>query len=221
MSLKISSIRLLCAEKGGGNATELSAVGADRPVVDNMMSTEADLSVVARKGLDILGASRAGDQALSRNEGQPDAWVVNAEGHASLKITPDNPKFLPLTFSGHFIGQWANAPLLAYEEQPIGNLTVGRGYDPNSASGDRVAAGEFLFELGPIPFRRTIRVTPYAFYDLAYVGYLTQGEQDVTLRSLGGGLEIRLPYDARGHTVRMDLGYAKPLDKPIPSAAEK
>jgi hemolysin activation/secretion protein len=200
---------------------DMSAVGADRQVVDNQMSTAADLSVQANKGLDILGASKAGAQALSRNEGQPDAWVVHAEGHASLRITPDNPKFVPITFSGHFIGQWANAPLLAYEEQAIGNLTIGRGYDPNSAAGDDVAAGEFLFELGPMPFRRTIRLTPYAFYDLAYVGYLEQGQVDVTLRSLGGGVEVRIPYDARGHTVRMDLGYAKPLDKPIPSAVEK
>jgi hemolysin activation/secretion protein len=200
---------------------DMSAAASDRPVVDNMVSTAADLSVVTRKGIDALGASKAGAQGLSRNEGQPDAWVVNAEGHASLRITPNDPKYLPLTFSVHFIGQWANAPLLAYEEQPIGNLTIGRGYDPNAASGDEVAAGEFLFELGPLPFERIIRVTPYAFYDIAYVGYLQQGEQDVTLRSLGCGLEVRLPYDKRGHTVRLDLGYAKPLDKPIPSAMQK
>ena len=200
---------------------DASTAATDRPVLDNLMSTAADMSVEVRKGLDVLGASKAGAQALSRNQGQPDAWVVRGEGHASLKIAPDNLKFVPITFSGHFIGQWANAPLLAYEEQAIGNLTIGRGYDPNSASGDRVASGEFLIELGPMAFRRTIRVTPYAFYDLAYVGYLEQGQVDVTLRSLGCGVELRLPYDARGHTVRMDLGYAKPLDKPIPSAMEK
>jgi hemolysin activation/secretion protein len=200
---------------------DASTTAIDRPVLDNLMSTEADVSVQARKGLDALGASQAGAQALSRTQGRSDAWVVRGEAHASLKITPDNPKFIPITFSGHFIGQWADRPLLAYEEQAIGNLTIGRGYDPNSSSGDRVAAGEFLLELGPMPFFRTVRVTPYAFYDLAFVGNLEQGQQDVTLRSLGGGLEIRLPYDARGHTVRVDLGYAKPLDKPIPSAMEK
>jgi hemolysin activation/secretion protein len=200
---------------------DASTTAIDRPVLDNLMSTAADVSVEGRKGLDVLGASQAGAQSLSRTQGRADAWVVRGEAHASLKITPDDPKFIPITFSGHFMGQWADRPLLAYEEEAIGNLTIGRGYDPNSAAGDRVAAGEFLLELGPMPFRRTIRVTPYAFYDLAYVGYLEQGQQDVTLRSLGGGLEIRLPYDARGHTVRFDLGYAKPLDKPIPSAMEK
>jgi len=200
---------------------DASAAAIDRPLLDNLVSTQADLSVEGRKGLDVLGASKAGAQALSRNQGRADAWVVRGEGHASLRITPDDPRFVPITFSGHFIGEWADRPLLAYEEQAIGNLTIGRGYDPNSASGDRVASGELLIELGPIPFRRTIRLTPYVFYDLAYVGYLEQGQVDVTLRSLGAGMEIRLPYDSRGHTVRLDLGYAKPLDKPIPSAMEK
>lgn len=199
---------------------DASTTATDRPVLDNLVSTAADLSVEGRKGLDVLGASRAGAQALSRNQGRADAWVVRGEAHALLRITPDDPKYVPITLSGHFIGEWADRPLLAYEEQAIGNLTIGRGYDPNSASGDRVAAGEFKIELGPVAWR-FVRFTPYAFYDLAYVGYLEQGQVDVTLRSLGCGVELRLPYDARGHSVRMDLGYAKPLDKPIPSAMEK
>ena len=200
---------------------DVAALASDRPVGDNLMSTAFDMTVEGRKGLDVLGASKAGAQALSRNQGRADAWVVRGESHASLRITPDNPKFIPITLSGHFIGEWADRPLLAYEEQAIGNLTIGRGYDPNSASGDRVAEGELKIELGPIPFRRTIRLTPYVFYDLAYVGFLEEGQVDVTLRSLGGGVEIRLPYDARGHSLRVDLGYAKPLDKPIPSAMSK
>jgi len=198
-----------------------SFAATDRPVGDNLMTTTADLSVEGRKGLDVLGASVEGAEALSRTGGRSDAWVVRGEGHASLKIVPEDVKLLPITFSLHFIGQWSDRVLLAYEEQAIGNLTIGRGYDPNSASGDRVASGEFLIELGPMAPWRFVRVTPYAFYDLAYVGYLEQGQTDVTLRSLGGGLELRFPYDARGHTVRMDLGYAKPLDRPIPSAMEK
>jgi hemolysin activation/secretion protein len=200
---------------------DASAIAADRPVLDNLVTTAADVSVQGRKGLDVLGASQAGAQALSRTGGRSDAWVVRGEAHASLRVAPNDVKFLPITFSLHFIGQWSDRVLLAYEEQAIGNLTIGQGYDPNSAAGDRVAAGEFKIELGPMPLRRIVRVTPYAFYDLAYVGYLQQGQTDVTLRSLGAGLELRVPYDARGHTLRVDLGYAKPLDKPIPSAQEK
>ncbi len=50
----------------------------------------------------------------------------------------------------------------------------------------------------------------------ARVDYLGSGIQDVTLRSLGGGLELRAPYDRRGDAIRtLDLGYAKPLDSPV------
>ncbi len=210
------SLRIAWLKAAGG------IVWADQPVMDNLMTTAVDLSVEGRKGIDALGASRSGGaQGLSRSEGHADAWVVRADGHASLRITPNDPRLVPITISGHFQGQWADRVLLAYEDQSIGNLTIGRGYDPNAASGDRVASGELKIEVGPMALSRTVRVTPYAFYDLAYVGYLQSGEQDVTLRSLGGGLEIRFPYDKRGHTIRLDLGYAKPLDKPIPTAQEK
>ena len=200
---------------------DASAAALDRPVVDNLVSTAVDMSVEARKGLNVLGASLAGAQALSRPQGRADAWVVRADGHASLRITPENPKLLPLTFSAHFTGQWADRPLLAYEEQAIGNLSIGRGYDPAAVSGDRVAAVEFKFELGPMKLTRTARITPYVFDDLMRVGNLDIGAQDVTLRSLGGGVELRFPYDARGDAVRVDLGYAKPLDKTFPSQTRK
>ena len=200
---------------------DVSAAAVDRPVMDNLVSTAVDLSVQGRKGLNVLGASLAGAQSLSRPQGRADAWVVRADGHASLRVTPDNPRFLPLTFSLHFMGQWADRPLLAFEEQAIGNLSIGRGYDPDAASGDRVAAGEFKFELGPIKLTRTARITPYLFDDLARVTNLDIGAQDVTLRSVGGGVELRLPYDARGDAVRVDFGYAKPLDKTFPSQTKK
>jgi hemolysin activation/secretion protein len=119
------------------------------------------------------------------------------------------------------MGQWADRPLLAFEEQAIGNLSVGRGYDPDAASGDRVAAGEFKFELGPMKLTKTVRITPYVFDDLARVTNLDTGAQDVTLRSVGGGVEIRFPYDARGDAVRVDFGYAKPLDKTFPAQTKK
>jgi hemolysin activation/secretion protein len=200
---------------------DASAIAVDRPVMDNLVSSAVDISLQVRKGLNVLGASVAGAQSLSRPQGRADAWVVRAEGHASLRVTPDNPKFLPITFSLHFMGQWADRPLLAYEEQAIGNLSIGRGYDPDAASGDRVAAGEFKFELGPIKLTKTARITPYVFDDLMRVTNLDIGAQDVTLRSVGGGVELRFPYDARGDAVRVDFGYAKPLDKTFPAQAKK
>jgi hemolysin activation/secretion protein len=201
--------------------TDASATAADRPFRDNLVTTATDVSVQVRKGLDVLGASQAGATNLSRAGGQADGWVVRGESHALLRVVPNDAGFLPVTFSAHFIGQWADRPLLAYEQQPIGNLTIGRGYDPNAASGERVAAGEFKIEIGPKKLLKGITVTPYVFDDIMYVGYLQQGQADVTLRSLGGGFEFRIPYDKRGNAIRIDAGYAKPLDKPIPSAVAK
>ena len=198
-----------------------SLAATDRPWGDALVSTAADLSVQARKGLEILGASEAGAPALSRPGGFADAWVVRAEGHASVRLAPATGHWPPLTVSTHLVGQWADRPLLSYEQQAIGNLTVGRGYDPSAASGDEVVAGEIKAEVGPLRVGKATRVSPYVFYDAARVDYLGTGIQDVTLRSLGGGLELRIPYDRRDDSIRMDLGYAKPLDRPVALETKK
>jgi hemolysin activation/secretion protein len=198
-----------------------SLAATDRPWGDTLVSTAADLSVQVRKGLEILGASEAGAAALSRPGGFADAWVVRAEGHASIRLAPALGHWPALTLATHMIGQVADRPLLSFEQQAIGNLTVGRGYDPSAAAGDNVIGGEIKAEVGPLRAGQAMRVTPYVFYDAAFVGYLGTGIQDVTLRSLGGGLEMRIPYDRRDDSIRMDLGYAKPLDRPVALAIKK
>ena len=201
--------------------TDASFAAVDRQSGDNLVTTEADVSLEARKGLEVLGASKPGASSLSRTQGRADAWVLRGEAHALLRVTPTDPRLFPFTLSGHFSGQWADRPLLAFEEQAIGNLSIGRGYDPDAASGDRVVAGEVKFQVGPVPVGKKLKVSPYAFYDLARVTNLDPGSQDVTLRSVGGGLEFRLPYDKKGDVVRVDIGYAKPLDKTFPGQMSK
>jgi hemolysin activation/secretion protein len=198
-----------------------SLAATDRPWGDTLVSTAADLSVQVRKGLEILGASEAGAPALSRPGGFADAWVVRGEGHGSVRLAPAQGRWPALTLTTHMIGQWADRPLLSYEQQAIGNLTIGRGYDPAAAAGDEVIAGEIKAEVGPLKVGKRVRAAPYGFYDEAYVAYLGSGIQDVTLRSLGGGLELRIPYDRRDDSIRMDLGYAKPLDRPVAFAVKK
>jgi hemolysin activation/secretion protein len=113
--------------------------------------------------------------------------------------------------SNDFIGQWADRPLLAYEQQAIGNLTIGRGYDPAAATGDRVVADEVKLRFGPFTAGRYGAFAPYGFYDIAQVNSLEIGVQNVTLRSLGGGLEFWFrPW------LHADIYYARPLDRPFP-----
>jgi hemolysin activation/secretion protein len=204
---------------------DTAAAATDRSWGNYLVSTAADFSLQGRKGLEVLGASHGGEPDLSRTDGHADAWVVRGEGHASIRVGPQDGKWPPITLTTHFLSQWADRPLLAYEQQAIGDLTVGRGYDPSAASGDEVVAGEIKAEIGPFSAGKDkmIKITPYVFDDDMYVAYLGPGagSQDVTLRSLGGGLEVRIPYDPRGDSVRMDLGYAKPLDRPIPFSGKK
>lgn len=198
-----------------------SLSASDRPWRDNLVSTTMDMTLQARKGLEVLGASEAGAPALSNPHGRADAWVVRADGHAAIRITPRDTRYLPITLSAHFVGQWADGPLLGYEQQGIGNLSIGRGYDPSAASGDEIIAGGLRAEIGPMRVGNKVQVTPYVFEDIEHVAYLTPATDDLTLRSLGGGLSVRFPYDARGNAVRIDAGYAKPLDKPVPFALKK
>ena len=182
---------------------------------DSQWTLRDFLSLEVRKGFHILGASDNGAIALSRPQGQSDAWVVRADGGASISAAPLG-RGLPISLSTHFQGQWADRPLLVYEEQSIGNLTIGRGYDPASATGDRAFTDEFKAAFGPVKIVRNFDITPYGFYDIARVGSLSEGVQDVWLRSLGGGLEINLP-----HRAHIDIFYAKPLDRPFPGEPAK
>ena len=120
-----------------------SISATDRPWRDTLVSATADLTIQGRKGLQVLGASQPSAPGLSNSNGRADAWVVRADGHAAIRIAPRDVKYLPVTFSAHFIGQWADRPLLGYEQQGIGNLTIGRGYDPSAVSGDEIIAAGF------------------------------------------------------------------------------
>ena len=181
-------------------------------IFGSFLTANANLSVEVRKGLKILGASAAGAPALSRIDGRSDAWVLRTVGDASIDSKPLGAG-LPFSLSTHVEAQWADRPLLAYEEQTIGNLTVGRGYDPAAATGDRAVAAEFKAKFGPIKLTHGFAVAPYGFYDIARVISLEQGTDPVTLHSVGGGVEFHLPFG-----IRADVAYAKPLDKPFPAA---
>jgi hemolysin activation/secretion protein len=195
-----------------------------RPILDTLVSTDADLYVQLRKGVHALDASADNAPNLSRPAGQSDAWVVRSEGLASVRIEPFDIHLPPVVFTFHGVAQWADRPLLAYEEQAIGNLTVGRGYDPDSAFGDRALAGEVKMEFGPIAFAKVGRtpttqdfaIGPYGFYDIARVVNLSPGSENSTLHSVGGGLEFRFPY-----RIHADVYYAVPLDKAFPEEASR
>jgi hemolysin activation/secretion protein len=171
------------------------------------LSGNGELEV--RKGFSALGASKAGDQGLSRLQGRPDAWLVRFDGESHLTW-----RWLDLGVRTQ--AQYTDRPLLAYEEMAVGDLTIGRGYEPAILSGDREASAEGKAQLRPVQVFKGLTLSPFAFYDINYVSNLDIGSEDRILRSAGVGLEVRLPFG-----VQAQLAYAHPFDRPFPTSPDR
>lgn len=167
---------------------------------------EVETGLELRKGIYGIGASRPGAAALSRAEGVPDAFVARLDGHGLIGLT----SWLSL-YAGYNV-QYSDKPLLSYEQMIIGNLTIGRGYDPSSVAGDKGAAVAFETRFGPFPLPWGMQATGYGFYDAAYVRYVDNQESS-DVHSAGGGVRVSAP-----HGIDFDIFYAHPFDKPTIAA---
>ncbi|UYY57199.1 ShlB/FhaC/HecB family hemolysin secretion/activation protein [Sphingomonas sp. S2-65] len=161
-----------------------------------------------RKGFDILDASQQGvrgGEIQSRVDGHADAFLLRGSVEAVAGITPG------FRLIGRGQAQWTNVSLLNYEEFSLGNLTIGRGYDPGANSGDRAVglSGGAELDLPPVA-----HVTPqvFGFYDFVYLDNLDRGatERNRRLSSFGGGVRLGLPGLAL-----LEVTYAHPKDKAL------
>ena len=157
--------------------------------------------VTLRKGVSGLGASRAGSFFLSRSDGRADAFVARVSGRALVPLADWFTAF------GRIEAQYSPDALLSYEELPIGNLTIGRGYDPATVSGDSGVAGSFEARFGPWPLAKRLAIAPYGFFDVARVYNKHDLGFDGTLKSAGAGAQLRF-----AGRFLLDLAYARPLD---------
>ena len=167
-------------------------------------------SIEVRKGLAILGASQAGVTTsegftLSRFEGDPQAVVVRANLDAELGLGR------LFRIAGQARGQWANHPLVNLEEYAIGNLSIGRGYDPGSNAGDRAIGlrGEPRLRL---PLDLPVVIEVLGFFDAVWLRNLDSNTTEArrTLTAWGGGLNVQLPG-----RLSLELLYAKPRNKAL------
>lgn len=161
--------------------------------------------VEVRRGTTRLGASDYGDPSASRFLGRPDATVMRAEAEVGGRLAG------PVIGKLNLAWQHADDPLLSYEEYGVGNLTVGRGYDPSIASGDRALSASIELTTAPLLLnggRAAWR--PYAFYDAVDLTNLGPGGGEQHLASAGVGVRAQI---ASG--VALDVSWAKPLDDPF------
>lgn len=187
-----------------------AGLDADRQFLDANGATRFALaaSVELRKGLDVFDASGrgfSGGELTSRIDGNARALVFRGAVDATLYLGP--------VFSVAGIGQvqWANDPLLNYEEFALGDLTIGRGYDPGSNSGDRAAGGR-VEARADLPVTPLVGTQVYGFYDHVHLRNLDrtaiEGPRD--FGSFGGGVRLSLP-----NRLVLDVAYAKPLDRAL------
>ncbi|MBV8972628.1 MAG: ShlB/FhaC/HecB family hemolysin secretion/activation protein [Sphingomonadaceae bacterium] len=172
--------------------------------------------VELRKDVDIFGATKQGQASggaiPTRFEGDPQAFIVraNALAEGRVRFGPQSP--YAITASVDARGQYSNHPLLAFDEFAVGNLTIGRGYDPDATSGDQAYGAASEIRIGkPQPLsRRDFAYEVIGFYDVIHINNLDSNrfEADRTLHSVGGG--VRATWGSHG---RIDIVYAKPLDK--------
>jgi hemolysin activation/secretion protein len=160
--------------------------------------------VEVRQGIHNLGASRYGELTASRFLAKPDATVFRAEGELGGVAGP-------LVGKLKVAWQHTNDPLLSYEEYGVGNLTIGRGYDPSMVSADRAIAGSLEVSSKPLSLNGGKAAwRPYAFYDVAELTNIGFGANKLDLTSAGVG--VRAQVTSR---FAFDLTWAKPFDSPF------
>jgi hemolysin activation/secretion protein len=165
------------------------------------------LTVNVKQGLDILGASSAGDPFVSR--GDASGQFTKVEAYYSRIQALAGPWSLKLAA----VGQWASRPLLASQQFYLGGA-FGRGFYGLDVSGDMAAGGsaELRFDHAlNLSFLKGYQL--YGYIDHTDVWNAREDVGAIRLTLAGVGVRFDLPYDLQG-TVEL----ARPLDfrTPLP-----
>jgi len=159
-----------------------------------------------RKGLDIFEATEPATiddgYTPTRFSGDSEAWVIRGDLDGVIAIGPI------FSLAAAARTQWADRPLLNFEEFSIGNLTIGRGYDPGSNSADR-AIGLRGEARARVHQDENFDISLFGFYDSVWIWNLDPNstENDRRLGSWGFGVRTLLPGRAL-----IELIYAHPED---------
>jgi len=149
-----------------------------------------------RKGLGVFGASEAcgvnqvnctgqGVVPISRLDADPRGFLLR--GDAEVAFRP--MRALTLTARPRF--QYSDDRLLPYEQFSGGNFTIGRGYDPGAATGDRGFGSQLEVSVGSLEPRSQTGSALQGFVFVDNFNAWFAGVPGVnTLNSAGGGARV-------------------------------
>ncbi len=168
------------------------------------------IDLTLNKGVDILGATETGSDKLSRTRGHSDFFSLNLEAARNQQLPHD------LELSANAAAQYTQVPLLSSQEFGYGGTTFGRAYDPSEITGDQgVAGGLELRYTGIEPIASSsVRLVPFAFYDIGKVWNEDAGEKPVSAASAGFGTYYNINERIDGAT-QVAFPLTKPVDTPV------
>lgn len=140
-------------------------MGGRLEFVDTLLSGGVNtLDIEAAKGLDIFGASDKGDAQLTRADGDPEFFKIEAELQRLQRLSQQFNLLLGVK------GQSSSDALLSSEEFGFGGSSYGRGYDPSEIVGDDGVAGKVELQWNPI-YQSTWMNSPqvFGFWDIGKV----------------------------------------------------
>ncbi|GHA69151.1 ShlB/FhaC/HecB family hemolysin secretion/activation protein [Cognatilysobacter bugurensis] len=168
-------------------------------------------SIEFRQGLEALGASETGDALLSRPDAQMDFTSVRLGAGARTRFGASQT-VAPYA-AVNAAAQWTDDSLPAYEEFQFGNYTIGRGFDPGAASGDRAIA--LRTELGvEFSLGGAAQLGVFGFADGARLFSEDRAGYDAEPWSAGIGTRLRT------RSSEFALIWAAPQSEPFPGAPE-
>ena len=181
-----------------------ASVGATFDSADRLGGVNV-VDVAFFQGLHALGASRNGEQLLSRATGRVDF----------RKATLYAQRMQSLAFHWSFVaavsGQYAFTDLLSSEMFSVGGELLGRGYDPSALLNDHGAGVKLeLLYSRTWNGRRPVALMPYVFGDSGTVWQRTHVpgiDSSAMVVSAGGGVRLNVGYRLAGFAEA-----AKPFD---------
>lgn len=166
------------------------------------------------QGLNIFGSSEEGDMGLTRPNGDPQFFKVEAEVQRLQRVT--NKVNLLVAAKG----QLSSDELLASEEFGVGGIQYGRGFDPSEIVGDEGVAGKVELQWNkPVQWNFVQDYQVFSFFDAGRVwdGDATANSLKTdTLTSAGVGLRA----DFKDQT-EAGVTVAFPLNRDIETQQDK